>query len=383
MANRETGVTELNVHYYPPTFHVFFAPFALIPYRLSRILFLLFNQYCLIHLLLILYRFVAERAKLDEVARERLALGSSAFGLIAASVYMPTVDHLWQGQSNFPVLLCAVAGAAALWNRPVKAGVFFGIAALLKIFPIAFGAYLLVLRETRAAVALACTLVGGVLLSLAMFPDTSYVQFVRSLRSSTYAGTTDFNPYSYSVAAVLVVLFNPGVVPDAVSKVLRYGPFFVGMWLFHRGQKAAPKEPHHELVSMLRFSEVFLFVGFAIGSWWEHHLVYELWPFFLLLGLALAGLPCSRLALGLGIAAFMISASPLFVSRVWPFSEVALVRLITPEGSQFPEFVGWGRALGAGKFWGAVLLWGAVELSVRRLKQASAEAAPAQASPAV
>jgi hypothetical protein len=132
---------------------------------------------------------------------------------------------------------------------------------------------------------------------------------------------------------------------------------------------------------MLRFSELFLFVGFAIGSWWEHHLVYELWPFFLLLGLGLAGLPRNRLALGLAIAAFLISASPLFVCRVWPFSEVALVRLITPEGSPFPEFVGWGRALGAGKFWGAVLLWAAVELSVLRLKQPSAEAAPAQAIP--
>lgn len=371
MANRETGVTELNVHYYPPTFHVFFAPFGLLPYRPARILWLLFNHYCLFQLVWILYRFVAERAKLDGPARERLALGSAAFALIAASVYLPTVDHIWQGQSNFPVLLCAVAGAAALWKRPVRSGVFFGIAALLKIFPIAFGAYVLILRQTRTAVALACTLVGGFLLSLVMFPDSSYVQFVRSLQTSSYAGTSDFNPYSYSMASMLVVLFDPGVVPNAVSNVLRYGPFFVGLWLFYWGRKSAPRERHHELVSMLRLSEVFLFVGFAIGSWWEHHLVYELWPFYLLLGLGLGGLPCSRLALGLGIAAFVISASPLFACPVWPFSEVALVRLITPEGSQYPVFAGLGRAFGAGKFWGAALLLAAVELSVFRLKRAA------------
>ncbi len=110
--------------------------------------------------------------------------------LITALVFQPSIDSLWNGQLDAPLLLILAAVWAALARgREVRAGALIALAAMMKVYPVYMASFLLLRRRWIAL--LSCAVSGLLLLgaSILLTGWPEHVEFVTRVLPIN-AGTT-------------------------------------------------------------------------------------------------------------------------------------------------------------------------------------------------
>ncbi len=388
LSARETGVAQLPVHVYPPTFPVLFAPFILIKnLKISRMLFLLFTQLCFFGSMGALTAFARRtllpaHKDIQHPSVQKLIYLSGIFTLIMASVYWPMICHHWEGQLNLVIMLLAILMATYLLRekqQPVLASLFLCLAISLKLFPAIFLPSLLIMGAYYAfGMTLGWTVI-LVLLSLFWIPVSQYLAFPEILLNSTYLSTSEYTLFSHSAtSAVGNLLENLGIrrsLHTVPITMVRFGPCLLWLILFFRTcRRPLVDRNRNHLIQMIRFSQAFILTGFIMTRWWEHHLVFLIWPFFLLFAVSVTGLPQTRVTKGMAILSFLICAWPFIpIIDVEPFTFISLTKVfifnLKVGGIANGQFVGPVKYIASFKFWGTLLLLITTEMSIFTLRK--------------
>lgn len=213
------GFGDLYTYLYPPITVLAYVPFMLVSSAAG------FAVHTAITLLACT---VATAALVPLVERLDRPLGwvdvAGIWLFVAASVH--AAPTLYFGNVNLLLAAAIVAGVLALERgREVGAGVTFGLAALVKVFPTLVGLYLLRVRAWRAVAAALATGAGGLAASALVFgPDTlrRFVVDVLLGRTDTAAFVGGYPPdgrYYVTLQRPLSHLLW-AVAPDAPATVL-------------------------------------------------------------------------------------------------------------------------------------------------------------------
>jgi len=170
--------TEYGLYVYTPVVLLFFYPFLLLEFTVALLAMRVLNVVVALGYGLVLVRFLREHVNLSRLD-ELLVLG-----FVTASVYPVTVVAI----ANFNVIFGACLGLGFVWlerdSDGTPGGVFWALAALVKVFPALWGAYLLRLRRWRAIAAAITTGVGASLLGIVVFGFDAYRRFFTSASDS-------------------------------------------------------------------------------------------------------------------------------------------------------------------------------------------------------
>jgi alpha-1,2-mannosyltransferase len=167
---------------YPPFAALLFTPFALLPAVVGKATFVAAN--------IILVMFVAGRSW-RSVTGLRGGMFVAAVVAITSAILLTEAVHasVYVGQINLVLLALVVADLTGRDDSPMR-GVGVGIAAGIKLTPLIFVAYLLVVRRFRAAMVAAGCFGGTVLLAFALLPRDS----VRYWLNGTFADPSRIYP---------------------------------------------------------------------------------------------------------------------------------------------------------------------------------------------
>jgi alpha-1,2-mannosyltransferase len=178
---------------YPPFAAVLLTPFAFMPEALGLVLLTATSCVCLVLTAFFVARYLRDNNVLPE--RFRAALGGSA-GVVVLATLLIGVLGPWREGLGFGQI------------NPVPRGMLIGLAAGIKLTPLAFGLIFLVRKDWRAILTMgltfAATVAGGWLAS----PEQSRIFWFESLFDSTRVGdTTDM--YNVSLNSLIAHLGTP------------------------------------------------------------------------------------------------------------------------------------------------------------------------------
>jgi alpha-1,2-mannosyltransferase len=356
-SRRDVNVGWLPVYVYPPLLVVVFLPLAKLSYLTVRLGWLVLNQ-------LFLGATVLACARLYQ-ARTGRRVGlefAVVFVFLAAAAFDPTLDHDWEGQSNLLVLALS-AWALYAYFKPRRSNLAVGLllapAILLKLFPAVLLPIMLARRSWRAlfwtgAAALAITAV-----SLIWIPWSDYKMFPHVLLDSRYTREGGPTLGNYSMAAG-VMWFATWIGAHA-GTVTKYATLFIRFVPYLAVVAAAAWEARRSygLVPALRFSQAFVLIGFLMTTWWEHHNVFLIFPYFFALRAAMLEPVRAR------VAAVLVVISLLWVGLarhplVWDWTLVG-----HPKLKEFRESFMQSKRIGI------LLLLVALEILIARFKTES------------
>jgi hypothetical protein len=363
-SRRDVGVGWLPVYVYPPLLAVVFLPLAKLSYLTVRLGWLVLNQ-------LFLAATVLACARIYEVRSGRRV--GVEFGVVfvflAAAAFDPTLDHDWEGQSNLLVLALS-AWALYAYLKPKRSDLATALllapAILLKLFPAVLLPLFVARRSWRTllytgGVALAITAV-----SLIWIPWSDYKQFPHVLLDSRYTREGGPTLGNYSMAAG--VLWLASWFGAHAGSATKYATLFIRFVPYALVVAAAAWEARKSdgMVPVLRLSQAFVLIGFLMTTWWEHHNVFLLLPYFIALRAAMLEPLRAR------VAATLVIVSALWVGLarhplVWDWTLIG-----------HPKWKAFRESFMESKRIGILLLLIALELLIARFKTESrAEPIPA------
>jgi glycosyl transferase family 87 len=180
VSTRVTNDWSLSSGYiYPPAFAVTLIPLTWVSNDLAVRIWLILIQSAVLASLVIIYRVVGRPRR-----GELLCL------VAVLTTFFPLLSSNLTGTMN-AILLLLLTGAWAAWQRQrdVAAGAMVGVAAVFKLFPIALLPYLAWRRHWRLLAALGATLVGGLLLGLAVTSLAHNIYYFHDILPHLAAGT--------------------------------------------------------------------------------------------------------------------------------------------------------------------------------------------------
>ncbi|MGZ8178146.1 glycosyltransferase 87 family protein [Williamsia sp. SKLECPSW1] len=168
---------------YAPVSVLVFTPFAAVPFLVARIVWSALVFVALYWVITLSFRALGR----DVTWRLRTV----AIALVAMSTLMePVRSTIWFGQVN--VFLMAIILWDLLRRRGSRAqGVGAGIAAGIKLTPLIFTVYLLLIRRPRAAVMSMAGFVGTIALAFAVLPSDSWRYWTGTFIDSNRVGAPD------------------------------------------------------------------------------------------------------------------------------------------------------------------------------------------------
>lgn len=169
---------------YPPIALVPVFPFGMLPFKVGFILWSAVGLTLWIWLL----RYWSNILGLHTTPAARRLL------LLTGLLFYPLVHHLGVGQFEILVLSLMTLGLRAFDQAPWKAGVWFGIAAVLKVYPVLLPMYLLFHSPRRAlpvCVAALAVIASLTLIMLIGCTDSTLADFVNVLRFKERYGSTN------------------------------------------------------------------------------------------------------------------------------------------------------------------------------------------------
>ncbi len=363
LARTLAGRDRIAPNVYPPTFTFFVSPLTAIPHRTARVVWLLLNQMWLAGTIVLLRRLCWA------TAQRRMSIHFSlVFFLLSASVYFPVLEHNWQGQANLAVLflLTLALYSYLTQGRDAVAGLWLGLAIVLKLFPVVILPFLICRRRYRLVAWTSLWCACMVVASLSVVSIEDYLQYPSVLLNSVYAGAGHELASSYSLVSWLGGWFRiiglEGTTSGLIVTCLRLLPYVLFLtisWMEARREDDVSRQAL--TVEILRYWQALLFVAFIMSKFWEHHLVFMLAPIFVIATLTsenFVGRHRIRAAL---VAAVAITGVPSRGNVHW-------MRVIAVE----PNLRGLGLPVGLAtgfKFVGILILFLAMELTVWRLKQ--------------
>jgi len=164
---------------YPPAFAVALIPLTWISNDLAVRIWLILIQAAVVASLVIIYGVIGRPRR-----GELLCL------VAVLTTFFPLLSSNLTGTMN-AILLLLLTGAWAFWqrHRDVAAGAMVGIAAVIKLFPLALVPYLAWRRHWRMLTALSLTLIGGLVLGLAITSLDHNIYYFRDMLPHLAAGT--------------------------------------------------------------------------------------------------------------------------------------------------------------------------------------------------
>ena len=297
LSNREIGTRDLPVFVYPPLLVVLFLPLSRLSDATAQLGWLAGNQ-----ILLGLMVWACARIHAEREGRRPGLVFCAVLALVAAAGYAPTWDHDWQGQSNMLVMALTAWGLHAHFGSrrsDLRVGALLAPAILLKLFPGIFVPFLLVRRAWRPTLWTGAVAVAVTAATLLWVRWSDYVRFPQVLFGSMYlveGGETRGN-YAMSAGAWWagsLLGASPAVIrvaARAVQLVPCLAVFAVAALEARRDRASASAglvdgPADGGIVPVLRISQGFILMGFVISKWWEHHLVFLLFPYFFAVRLA-------------------------------------------------------------------------------------------------
>lgn len=170
--------TDHGLYVYTPVVLVFFYPFLLFEFTTAVLAMRVLNILVALGYGLVIVGFLREHVDLSRLD-EGLVVA-----FVTASVYPVTVVAI----ANFNIIFGACLGVGFVWlERDADSGIggaFWALAALVKVFPALWGAYLLRVRRWRAVAGAIVTGLGATLLGVAMFGFDAYRRFFTNASNS-------------------------------------------------------------------------------------------------------------------------------------------------------------------------------------------------------
>ncbi|HHL38972.1 MAG TPA: DUF2029 domain-containing protein [Deltaproteobacteria bacterium] len=254
---------------YPPFVALLSAPLALVPYDVSRFVFLAASVAASALAALLLF-----------AGRDRKTGGElRAAALAATFIFFPLHYSLYMGQMNSLLLVLLVAALQlGRRGRQVAAGLLLGAAAAIKLFPLVLAAFFALKRQyTLAATAAA----SAVILSLSAMPVTGadvYAEYFTAVLPSQLDGGAFYR--NQGVPAVLSRLLTENdvvaslghhptlvTVLSAAAAVVALGAVFY----FTKRNTDEGRSPYE-----LEFSLVLAATIMVLSKSWEHYAVFLL-----------------------------------------------------------------------------------------------------------
>ncbi|MCC9204239.1 glycosyltransferase 87 family protein [Arthrobacter sp. zg-Y769] len=195
---------------YPPFAALLLTPFAVLPEAVGLVLLTATSCACLVLTAVLVARYLQE----NEVLPEKLhtALGGSAGVAVLATLLIgvlgPWREGLGFGQINPMLMLLIVADLLRPASSKVPRGILIGLAAGIKLTPLAFGLIFLVRRDWRAILAMGAAFAATIAVGWLASPEQSRAFWFDSLFNSDRVGdTTDM--YNVSLNSFLTHLGTP------------------------------------------------------------------------------------------------------------------------------------------------------------------------------
>lgn len=170
---------------YPPLAAVFFTPLAVMPLWLAEVMITVTSVGCLaLTLWLVLARL---RPELDTATR--LTLVTAAVAVL--QLFEPLRQTFGFGQINL-VLMAAVAMDCLAVRTRWPRGALIGVAAVVKLIPVAFLLYFLLRKDWKAAATTVATIAAAVLGGFLFFPRESSQYWFHTIKNTNRIGTPHF-----------------------------------------------------------------------------------------------------------------------------------------------------------------------------------------------
>lgn len=241
---------------YPPSSFLLFVPFSLISLIPAQVLFT-FTSIALFTLTS--YQFL----KLFKLPKYLILI-------LLALLFQnfPVKFTLILGQSNLIVLsLIFLSYLALIKKKDLKSGVFWGLAAAIKMSPLVLIIYFLFTRRLKSLYSGLVTFVLANLAVIALFPSTiDYFLERLPVLSRLPAGNTTL--YDHSLRAFLFRLGipSPELVQTVISALLT---IFISLWYLRR-----KKQGNNPYLSLKFFSLLLITATISSSFAWQHHFVF-------------------------------------------------------------------------------------------------------------
>ncbi|MCQ1999899.1 glycosyltransferase 87 family protein [Arthrobacter zhaoxinii] len=202
---------------YPPFAALLLTPFALLPEAVGLFLLTATSCLCLVLTAFLVSRYLQENKVLPP--KLRTALGGSAGVAVLATLLIgilgPWREGLGFGQINPMLMLLVLADLLRPASSKLPRGILIGLAAGIKLTPLAFGLIFLVRRDWRAILTMGAAFAATIAVGWLASPEQSRTFWLDSLFDSTRVGdTTDM--YNVSLNSFLAHLGTP----DALQRPL-------------------------------------------------------------------------------------------------------------------------------------------------------------------
>ncbi|MDK1361920.1 glycosyltransferase 87 family protein [Arthrobacter sp. zg-Y1219] len=185
-------------------------PFAFLPEAAGLVLLTATSCLCLVLTAILVARYLRDNDALPE--RIRAALGGTAGVVVLATLLIgvlgPWREGLGFGQINPMLMVLIVADLIRPAGR-IPRGILIGLAAGIKLTPLAFGLIFLVRRDWRAILTLGLTFAATVAAGWLAAPEQSRIFWFHALSDPSRVGdTTDM--YNVSLNSLITHLGAPG-----------------------------------------------------------------------------------------------------------------------------------------------------------------------------
>ena len=319
---------------YPPLSAMLFAPLALVPVVLGKIVFTLVSVAALVVTLRVVLGRI--RPELDS----RTSWLVTAVGIGGALLLEPVRETISFGQINL-VLMALVALDVLVKNPRWPRGLLIGLAAAVKLTPIAFLLLFLLRRDRRTSITILTSTLGFTALAFVAMPGTSVKYWLQTLPDTGRIGASYFAT-NQSFKAV-VSRFGP---PELVGSLLWLMAVAVMLLVAMVAIRRTLEQGDLVLALLANAAAVLL----ASPVSWSHHWVW-IAPALLVLALAAGRVPDSRklTAAAAGIAlVFLIGPHHLFPSGgdlelEWALWQHLLGTLYVTIGFGFLLWLAFGR----------------------------------------
>jgi hypothetical protein len=249
---------------HPPFTILLFSPFTLFSYYLAEKLWTLLSIIFLLVSLDLIFK----------INKEKMFSG---VGLILCSIifsfYFPVKFTLGMGQINFLILFLTLLSIYFLQKKKHNfSGVFLGLSIMIKLFPVLFLPYLMILKKWRILFSFMLVCLFTLLLTFIIIKPDINLYFYKNIVPTLLNGwKTDY--YNQSLSGFLGRQMGPGFLREALRElisVVLIALSFLIIWLKNSKKAAAVN---------LTFS-LLITLSLLINNFsWQHHFVWLLFPF--------------------------------------------------------------------------------------------------------
>ncbi|MDI6783208.1 MAG: glycosyltransferase family 87 protein [bacterium] len=282
------GIQRLNPFVYPPVVALFFIPLSFFSYPSAHLVWFILNHLFLICGLTLLISSFSSSAT-GAPTTDKLIYYISA--LILTFNFYPLYRTLTAGQLNLLILfLISLTWFLFARKKSVGAGIFLGIATLIKLFPGLLLLFFLWKKEYKVAVSAVATIAILVLISLAIQGVQPYQDYGTLLTQMSYGQSVwsefqqrfDVEPANQSFHALVARLFIPNPVteplldlPQLARMISLFFSIIILLLTFYFTYNKKKNEQQSIPFLQLEYSFFLLSALLIPNLLWDHYLVYS------------------------------------------------------------------------------------------------------------